>query len=282
MRIPKRLKPLIDDGIIDAVVRPLLSGKEAQVYLVERDEQLMAAKVYKDRAERSFKNKSSYTEERKVRNSRDQRAMSKRSSRYGRKRDEAIWNSAEADTIFTLHRAGVRVPVPHGFFEGVLVMECVMDEFGGPARRLADCTFSREQALEVFDDIIQQVVLMLCADVVHADLSVYNILWDGERPVLIDFPQSVLASRNRNARQILIRDVANITAHFRLGRPSTALRYGYEMWDMYERGDLTPESKLTGRFNLPEHEVNAERLLEELLQMEEDSVLDEDQDTDFF
>lgn len=281
MRIPKRLKPLINDGIIDAVVRPLLSGKEAQVYLVERGEQLMAAKVYKDRAERSFKNKSSYTEERKVRNSRDQRAMSKRSSRYGRQRDEAIWNSAEADTIFSLHRAGVRVPVPHGFFDGVLVMECVMDR-GEPAPRLADCTFGRGQALEIFDDIIQQVVLMLCADVVHADLSVYNILFDGERPVIIDFPQSILASRNRNARQILIRDVANITAHFRLGRPSTALRYGYEMWDLYERGVLTPETTLTGRFDLPEHEVNAERLLEEMLKMEEDSVLDEDQDTDFF
>lgn len=282
MRIPKRLKPLMDDGIIDAVVRPLLSGKEAQVYLVERDERLLAAKVYKDRAERSFKNKSSYTEERKVRNSRDQRAMSKRSSKYGKKRDEAIWNSAEADTIFALHKAGVRVPVPHGFFDGVLVMECVMDDGGTPAPRIADCTFTRAQAMEVFDDIIQQVVLMLCADVVHADLSVYNILFDGQRPVIIDFPQSILASRNRNARQILLRDVANITAYFKLGRPWSALRYGYEMWDLYERGELTPQTKLTGRFDLPEHEINAERLLEELLQMEEDAVLDDDQDADFF
>ena len=268
-------------GVIDRVVRPLLSGKEAQVFLVERQGQLCAAKVYKGLDERSFRNRSSYTEERKVRNSRDRRAMSKR-SRYGRQMDEQVWSSAEADTIQTLWRAGVRVPQPHTFADGVLVMECVLGADGGPAPRLNDCVFTSEQAAEVFDEVIRQVVRMLCADVVHADLSVYNILMGAGGPVIIDFPQSISASKNAHAKQILVRDVANIASRFALGRSASELRYGYEMWDLYEHGQLHPEVKLTGKFDLPAHEVDTERLLEELLQMEEDLVMDADGEYDDF
>lgn len=273
MRMPKRLVPLIEVGVIDRVVRPLLSGKEARVYLVESGGELRAAKVYKDASTRSFRNRSAYTEARKVRNSRDQRAMKKRSA-YGRERDEEIWNSAESDTIYKLHDAGVRVPRPYAFIDGVLVMECVEGPDGGVAPRIADCDFTDEEAKVVFDEIMRQVVLMLCADVVHADLSVYNILLDAHGPVIIDFPQSVGASSNPHARKILLRDVANITSHFPLGRPKERLRFGHEIWDLYASGALEPGVELTGEFDLPDHAVDADGLIDELNQLEEDAALD--------
>jgi RIO kinase 1 len=271
--MPKRLVPLIEVGVIDRVVRPLLSGKEARVYLVESGGELRAAKVYKDASTRSFRNRSAYTEARKVRNSRDQRAMKKRSA-YGRERDEEIWNSAESDTIYKLHDAGVRVPRPYAFIDGVLVMECVEGPDGGVAPRIADCDFTDEEAKVVFDEIMRQVVLMLCADVVHADLSVYNILLDAHGPVIIDFPQSVGASSNPHARKILLRDVANITSHFPLGRPKERLRFGHEIWDLYASGALEPGVELTGEFDLPDHAVDADGLIDELNQLEEDAALD--------
>ena len=272
--MPPRLVPLIEYGVIENVVRPLLSGKEAQVYLVEAGGELRAAKVYKSTQERSFRHRSQYTEGRKVRNSRDQRAMGKR-SRYGREQEEAAWNSAEADMIYKLHAAGVRVPKPHAFIEGVLVMECIQGPDGGPAPRIADCPFDREQGLEICDRILDEVVKMLCADVVHADLSVFNVLLDDKGPVIIDFPQSVAAARNPHARKILLRDVANITSALRFGRPPTELRFGYEMWDLYERGELSPQSKLTGKFDIPQHEVDPDLLLIEMQQIEEDEAMDE-------
>ena len=276
MRMPKRLTPLIECGVIDRVVRPLLSGKEARVYLVESDGELRAAKVYKNMQKRSFRNRSSYTEARKVRNSRDNRAMKKRST-YGRERDEESWNNAESDTIYKLYHAGVRVPTPHIFLDGVLVMECVEAPEGGVAQRIADCEFSPEEAAQVFDQILHQVVLMLCADVVHADLSVYNILLDADGPVIIDFPQSIGASSNPHAREIFLRDVANVTRHFILGRPIEKLRFGHEIWDLCERGELSPGVKLTGEFELPEHEVDVDLLIDELYQIEEDAALDEEE-----
>ena len=157
MKIPPRLMPLIECGIIDRLVRPLLSGKEAQVYLVECEGELRAAKVYKSLKERSFRNRSSYTEGRKVRNSRDQRAMNKR-SRYGREKEEEAWNSAESDMIYKLYNAGVRVPKPHDFMEGVLVMECIVGPNGGPAPRLSDWKFDDDEALIVFNQLMQEVV----------------------------------------------------------------------------------------------------------------------------
>ncbi|QDG49326.1 serine protein kinase RIO [Persicimonas caeni] len=272
MRMPPRLVPLIEYGVIESVVRPLLSGKEAQVYLVESGGELRAAKVYKDMQKRSFRNRSEYTESRKVRNSRDRRAMGKR-SRYGREQEEAAWNSAEADMIKKLYAAGVRVPKPHTFVDGVLVMECVEGPDGGVAPRIADCALDKERGVALCDQILREVVKMLCADVVHADLSVFNVLLEEDGPVIIDFPQSIAAARNNHARKILLRDVANITDALRFGRPPHELRYGYEMWDLYERGELKPDSELTGKFDVPQHDVDPDILLLEMQQVEEDEAL---------
>ncbi len=279
--MPPRLVPLIEYGVIERVVRPLLSGKEAQVYLVESRGQLRAAKVYKSMQERSFRNRSEYVENRKVRNSRDQRAMNKR-SRYGREREEAAWNSAEADMIKKLHAAGVRVPKPYDFIDGVLVMECIAGPDGGVAPRISDCNLDKEEGLAICEQILAEVVKMLCADVVHADLSVFNVLLEEDGPVLIDFPQSIGAAGNHHARKILLRDVANITDALRYGRPPRELRFGYEMWDLYERGELTPDSVLTGKFDIPQHEVDPDLLLLEMQQIEEDEALAKvDMDLDY-
>lgn len=272
MRMPPRLEPLLETGIIDSVIRPLMSGKEAQVYLVEAGGQLRVAKVYKSSNERTFRNRSEYTEGRAVRNSRDQRAMGKR-SQHGRSRDEETWKAAEAEMIYKLAEAGVRVPAPYAFVDGVLVMECIEGPDGGPAPRLAECTFEPDHAREIFDRVMREIVLMLCADVVHGDLSAYNILLDANGPVIIDFPQAINAASNRNAKTILLRDVANMTSHFLRGRPAHELRYGHEMWAPYERGELRPDLALTGRFRLPQHEVDAERLLQQMLEIEEDEAM---------
>lgn len=272
MRIPPRLVPLIEHGVIESVVRPLLSGKEAQVYLVESGGELRAAKVYKSLQDRSFRNRASYMEGRQVRNSRDQRAMGKR-SRYGREQEEAVWSSLEVDMIYKLDAAGVRVPKPYAFIDGVLVMECISDDDGEPALRISDCLLDKAQGIAMCDMILAQVVKMLCADVVHADLSVFNVLYEEAGPVIIDFPQSIDAARNPHARSILLRDVANITSYFRHGRRPEELRYGYEMWDLYERGQLTPDSVLTGMFDIPEHAVDPDILLLEMAQIEEDEAL---------
>ncbi len=272
MRMPPRLAPLLDDGIIDSVVRPLMSGKEAQVYLVETRGELRVAKVYKAATERSFRNRSDYTEGRSVRNSRDQRAMGKR-SRHGREKDEETWKAAESDMIYKLAAAGVRVPKPHTFVEGVLVMEFIHGPDGGPAPRIAECTLEPDHAEELFQQIIREICRMLCADVVHGDLSTFNILLEDDGAVIIDFPQAINAASNRNARDILLRDVANITTHFRRGHPADQLRFGHEMWALYESGELTPDTPLTGRFHLPQHEIDAETLLRQMLEVEEDEAM---------
>jgi RIO kinase 1 len=270
--MPPRLVPLLEDGIIDAVIRPLMSGKEAQVYLVEAGGQQRVAKVYKSSNERTFRNRADYTEGRAVRNSRDQRAMGKRSN-HGRDRDEQTWKAAEAEMIVKLADAGVRVPAPYAFVEGVLIMECIEGPDGGPAPRLAECTFEPDHAASIFDQTLREVVKMLCADVVHGDLSVYNILLDANGPVIIDFPQAINAASNRNAKTILLRDIANLTGHFKRGRPAEELRFGHEMWAPYERGELRPDLPLTGRFRLPQHEVDAEKLLRQMMAIEEDEAM---------
>jgi RIO kinase 1 len=277
MRKPTRLVPLIEYGVIDKVVRSLLSGKEAQVFLVESEGELRAAKVYKDQTERSFKNRSGYTEGRTVRNSRDQRAMAK-GSRHGREKAEETWKSTEVEMMYKLEAAGVRVPKPHAFIDGVLVMECITGPDGQPAPRIADCNFTKEEADIVFMQLIQEVVRMLCVGVIHGDLSVFNVLMEAAGPVIIDFPQSVNAAGNGNARMILMRDVANLTAHFGTGKPAHHLRYGHEMWDLYERGELGPDTQLTGRFKVPDHEIDPDKLLLELRQIEENEILDNDAD----
>jgi RIO kinase 1 len=209
LHIPDALAPLFDVGLIERVVRPLMSGKEAQVYLVVSHGELRVAKVYKEAHVRSFKNRAEYTEGRKTRNSRDQRAIANR-SKHGRAQDEAAWKSTEVDMIHRLHAGGVRVPIPHAYIDGVLIMECVVDPEGNPAPRLGDLSFAPDEAQRMYDRVMRETARMLAAGVVHGDLSDFNVLVSGDVPVVIDFPQSVDTASNTNARRLLLRDVENL------------------------------------------------------------------------
>ena len=261
MRIPTSLLSLVDEGIIQEVVRPLLSGKEAEVFLVQSGGQLCVAKVYKEAQNRTFKNRAEYTEGRKTRNSRDQRAIQKRSS-HGRAQDEAAWCSTEVDMIYRLRAAGVRVPVPYHFIDGVLLMEMVANADGDPAPRLAEVSFDRDQASGLFDRLLGEVVRMLAAGVVHGDLSDFNVLMSADGPVIIDFPQSVDAARNQNARKLLLRDVENLKRFLSRFAPDRHLgAYAEEMWDLYARSLLTPETRLTGRHRSSERRVDTADVL---------------------
>ncbi|WP_433927360.1 PA4780 family RIO1-like protein kinase [Sorangium cellulosum] len=262
MQIPSNLASLVDEGLIDEVVRPLMSGKEAVVFLVRSGGELRVAKVYKEAHNRSFKNRAAYTEGRRVRNSRDQRAMDKR-SRHGRAQDEAAWRSTEVDMIYRLRDAGVRVPTPYHAIDGVLVMEMVADADGYPAPRLAETSLDRDQATWVYHRLIGEVVRMLCAGVVHGDLSDFNVLMSADGPVIIDFPQSVDAARNQNARKLLLRDVDNL--HRFLARFAPERRrpaYGEEMWELYASSALTPDTRLTGRHRVSERRVDTRAVLD--------------------
>ena len=248
MRIPESLATLADYGIIEEVIRPLMSGKEAQVYLVIAGGQERVAKIYKEAQDRSFKHRAEYTEGRKVRNTRDQRAISKRSS-HGRAQDEAAWRSTEVNMIYRLQNAGVRVPVPYHFLDGVLVMELITDADGNPAPRLGDLEYSRETAIAIYDKLVREVVRMLCAGVVHGDLSEFNVLMAADGPVIIDFPQSVDSAHNQNARKLLLRDVDNLHRFLaRFVRDARRMPYAEEMWELYQSNGLTPDTRLTGRF----------------------------------
>lgn len=269
MRIPERLEPLLDLGVIVDVLRPLKSGKEAAVFLVERpDGQVCVAKVYKEATVRSFKHRADYVEGRRTRNTRTQRAMSKK-SRFGKEQIEEAWRNAEVDTLYRLRGAGVRVPEPFDFVEGVLLMALVTDARGEPAPSLADVELSPEEAEEMFMGLLQDVQRMLCAGVVHGDLSDFNVLIAEDGPVIIDFPQAVDPSHNRNAGRLLIRDVDNLQRFF--GRWSARLRkarYGREMWDLYERSELEPDSVLTGKFADPTRTADIGGLLAEMEALE--------------
>ena len=248
MRIPESLVSLIDHGVVEDVIRPLMSGKEAQVYLVVSGGEARVAKIYKEAQNRTFKNRAEYTEGRKTRNSRDQRAMAKR-SRHGRAQDEAAWRSTEVDMIYRLRSAGVRVPEPHHFIDGVLIMELVQGPDGNPAPRLGEMTLPAADAKAVFDKLLREVVRMLCAGVVHGDLSDFNVLMAADGPVIIDFPQSVDASSNQNARKLLVRDVDNLYRFLeRFVPPRGKQHYAQEMWQLYEGGELTPTTELTGAY----------------------------------
>jgi len=254
MKSPKRLQSLIDEGLVDAVVRQLMSGKEATVYVVRRGGETLCAKVYKEATQRSFRQAVDYTENRKVRNSRQARAMAK-GTRFGRQATEAAWQSAEVDALYRLAAAGVRVPKPHNFCDGVLLMDLVTDEHGDAAPRLNDVVFTPEQARAHHATLLKEVVRMLCAGVVHGDLSEFNILLGADGPVIIDLPQAVDAAGNNHAQRMLLRDVANLRGFF--GRFAPELLdtdYGHEIWDLYRRGILDPAVALTGRF---EHETGA-------------------------
>jgi RIO kinase 1 len=248
MKIPKRLQPLVEDGLVDAVVRQLMSGKEAMVFVVRCGAEIRCAKVYKEANKRSFRQAVDYTEGRKTKNSRQARAMEK-GTRYGRKIQEQAWQSAEVDALYRLTAAGVRVPRPYNFHEGVLLMELVTDEQGNAAPRLNDLNFTEVQARSHHRTLMTEVVRMLCAGVVHGDLSEYNVLLGSEGPVIIDLPQAVDAAGNNHARSMLERDVANLTNFFgRFAPELLATDYGREIWAIYERGELKGEVKLTGRF----------------------------------
>jgi RIO kinase 1 len=248
MKIPKALQPLIDDGIIDEVLRPLKSGKEASVYIVRSGDTVRCAKVYKDMGQRSFQQRVTYQEGRQMKGSRQARASAK-STRFGRREQEAAWKNAEVDALYQLAGAGVRVPEPYGYFNGVLVMEMITDAEGFSAPGLGDVELTPEQAREYHAFLIGQIVRMLCAGLIHGDLSEYNVLVGPEGPVIIDLPQVVSAAGNNNARMMLMRDVNNISAT--LGRYAPELlatRFGEEMWALFEQGLLLPETRLTGTF----------------------------------
>lgn len=248
MKPPLGLIPLIEDGVIDEVIRSLKSGKEATVYLVRSGTQTRCAKVYREEAHRSFKKRAQYQEGRKVRGSRQARAMNKR-TRFGRKEQESAWKNAEVDALYKLVAAGVRVPQPHGYFNDVLLMELVTDASGDPAPRLGELDLSAETAREYHRFLIQQVVRMLSIGLIHGDLSEFNVLVDADGPVIIDLPQVANASGNNGAFAMLERDVNNIRCTLgRFAPELLATEFAREMWGLYEQGTLRPDSELTGLF----------------------------------
>ncbi|MFA7281462.1 MAG: PA4780 family RIO1-like protein kinase [Sterolibacterium sp.] len=264
MKTPKRLQTLVAEGLVDEVMRQLMSGKEATVYMVRCGEEIRCAKVYKDTKQRSFRNNASYQEGRKVKNSRQARAMEK-GTRYGRQMQEEAWQSAEVDALYRLAAAGVSVPKPYICYEGVLLMELVTDTEGNPAPRLNDIELSAEQSLKLYAGLINQVVRMLCAGIIHGDLSEYNILVGSDGPVIIDLPQAVDAAGNSNAASMLERDVANLTSYFSRFSPQLAsLQYGKEIWRLYLAGQLTPDRELTGHIEADHRIADVAAVLEEV------------------
>jgi RIO kinase 1 len=261
MKTPKRLAALLEEGLIDEVIGQLMSGKEATVYVVRCGDAIRCAKVYKDATQRSFKKSASYQEGRKVKNSRQARAMEK-GSRYGRKMQEEVWQNAEVDALYRLASAGVCVPQPHICFEGVLLMDLVVDAEGNPAPRLNDVELDEEQALEFHGMLLNQVVRMLCAGIVHGDLSEYNILVGEGGPVIIDLPQAIDAAANSTAAEMLERDVINLRTYFSTFAPVLRdTQFGKEIWGLYEGGLLTPEQVLSGQVVLDEHLADVDAVL---------------------
>lgn len=270
MKIPNRIQPLVDDGLIDEVLQRLKSGKEADVYTVLCGDKIQCAKVYKEAAQRSFKQAVQYQEGRKVRNSRNNRAMQK-GSKFGRKQQEETRQMAEVDALFRLANAGVRVPQPYICIDGVLLMELITDAEGAVAPRLSDVALTEEEAVADFATMIRNIVRMLCAGLVHGDLSEFNVLLDAQGPVIIDLPQAVDAAANNHAQSMFERDVNNITAYYGQFAPQLLkTRYAKEIWMLYEDGKLTPETPLTGLFVEEVHAVDMDSLMDEIIAAEDE------------
>jgi len=273
MKVPTRLQPLVDDGLIDEVISRLMSGKEADIFIVRCGAQVRCAKVYKDAVKRSFKKAAQYQEGRKVRSGRRARAMEKRSS-YGRKQQEEVWQNAEVDALSRLAAAGVRVPQTYGCVDGVLLMELIKDKTGEVAPRLGDVVLSAEQALEDHALMMHYVKLMLCAGLVHGDLSEFNVLVDEDGPVIIDLPQAVDAAANNNAHVMLARDVNNMTRYYAEFAPELLrTNYAEEMWALYEEGELKPETELSGQFEGDSESADVDAVLAEIM-----AVMQEERD----
>lgn len=264
MKIPPRLQSLVEEGLIDTVVRQLMSGKEAMVYVVRRGDDTLCAKIYKEATNRSFRQAVDYTENRKTKNTRQARAMAK-GTRFGRQAQEAAWQSAEVDALYRLAAAGVRVPQPYTFLDGVLLMELVANADGDAAPRLNDVCFTAQEARDHHATLLTEVVRMLCAGVVHGDLSEFNILLAQDGPVIIDLPQAVDAAGNNHAKRMLLRDVGNLRDFFGGFAPDLlSTDYGSEIWALYEQGVLTPDTPLTGTFARPTGPVDLGGVIREI------------------
>jgi RIO kinase 1 len=264
MKAPSRLRSLLEEGLIDAVQRQLMSGKEAMVYVVRCGDETRCAKVYKEATQRSFRQAVDYTENRKVKNTRQARAMAK-GTRFGRQAQEAAWQSAEVDALYRLAAAGVRVPRPYNFHDGVLLMELVADAQGDAAPRLNDLEFTPEDARAHHGTLLKEVVRMLCAGIVHGDLSEFNILLGADGPVIIDLPQAVDAAGNNHASRMLLRDVGNLRSFFgRFAPDLLKAEHGPEIWDLYQRGMLHPDTPLTGRYERKQGAVDLGSVMREI------------------
>ncbi|MCK4706544.1 MAG: serine protein kinase RIO [Gammaproteobacteria bacterium] len=264
MRFPKRIQPLIDDGLVDEVLRQLMSGKEATVYVVRCGSEIRCAKIYKEAYKRSFKKAVQYQEGRKGKNSRRTRAIEK-GSKFGRDQQEEAWQNTEVDALYRLANAGVRVPKPYGCFDGVLLMELITDDEGQVAPRLNDVTMTRELAVEDHAIVMKSVMRMLCAGLVHGDLSEFNVLVDDYGPVIIDLPQVVDAAANNNAFAMLERDVNNMTNYYGQFAPELlGSKYAKEMWELYEDGELHPDVELTGEFEESTEDADVDVVMQEI------------------
>ncbi len=264
MKTPKGLQPLIDDGLIDEVLLPLKSGKEASVYVVRAGDQILCAKVYKDMAQRSFQARVQYQEGRQVRGSRQARAIN-RASKFGRREQEAEWKNTEVDALYRLDSAGVCVPKPHGYFHGVLLMALVTDAEGNTALRLGEVELTADEARAYHTRLVRDVVRMLCLGLIHGDLSEYNVLVAPDGPVIIDLPQVVSAAGNNGAREMLLRDVHNLRASLARFAPELMKTYyGEEMWALFEHGELHPDTELTGKFVFDEHSADVDAVMDSI------------------
>jgi len=273
MKTPKGLQPLIDDGLIDEVMRPLKSGKEASVYVVRAGSEVLCAKVYKDMAQRSFQARVQYQEGRKVRGSRQARAMGK-ATKFGRKEQETAWKNTEVDALYQLVDAGVCVPKPHGYHHGVLLMELVTDEEGHSAPRLGEVELTAEEARWFHGELMGDVVRMLCIGLIHGDLSEYNVLVAPFGPVIIDFPQVVSAAGNNAARAMLLRDVHNLRDTLARFAPElAATHYGEEMWALYEKGELQADTLLTGEFVFDEHSADLQAVMMSIEDARQEAII---------